>query len=114
MRIRHEAETTINLTYSNKTFPAMQGSTAYFDCGWSFDESKQFPTELIFSSTRKGVIYRYFIGNRFQTETFRGLGFDAARRKTSSVGPDVVSVVLTLSDLERIDEGFYTVPSVIT
>ncbi|KAK3802296.1 hypothetical protein RRG08_066134 [Elysia crispata] len=33
VRIIHEAETTINLTYSNKTFPAMQGSTAYFDCG---------------------------------------------------------------------------------
>ncbi|KAK3802295.1 hypothetical protein RRG08_066133 [Elysia crispata] len=107
VRITHAFESTLILTYNNTAYPAVQGSTAYFDCGWSFNSDLEYPTSLTFSSSNRGQIYSYSIGNAFQTETSQGDGFDPDRMVTSGVSTSVSNVLLTLSGLECADEGVY-------
>ncbi|RUS70580.1 hypothetical protein EGW08_021659 [Elysia chlorotica] len=97
----------LRLTYSNTTFPALEGSAAFFDCRWSFDESKEYPTQLMFSSPG-GQIFSMIVGSRFQFETTKGDAFDATRMQTSSVNANSENVVFTLSRLQCSDEGTYT------
>ena len=101
-------EGTISLSGSNSSFPGLQGSTATFVCGWSFDSTVEFATGLTFSSIKRPNIYSYAVGNAFQILTMKGANYDENRMSTSPVNQDVSSVTLTLSDLGCDDGGTYT------
>ncbi|GFR62023.1 vascular endothelial growth factor receptor 1 [Elysia marginata] len=101
-------EDTFTLTFSNNSFPGLQGSTAYFECGWSFDPNLEVARTLIFSSANRNEIYSYGIGSQFLDRPVQGPGYVADRMIAKANGTSIGNVVLTLSSLECSDEDTYT------